>query len=250
MNVAGTTKGILMGIVNSFLSPIHFRHAVRKLAALEAQCLIETGDLFDVPFKYRGLGIFNKISPTQNIAEVRELYDAVRAINPRFVCEIGTDKGGTFYLLCKASSDNAVVVSVDLPSRRHYSPARRKFYSHFQKTDSQIFHFIPNDSHNGATLSAVKEAVGGNQLDFLFIDGDHTYEGVRQDYDMYSPMVRPNGLIALHDIRTQREDCGVPKFWKELIQIPGNYREVATQAHGPLGAGIGLVVKSREMRFI
>ena len=33
-------------------------------------------------------------------------------------------------------------------------------------------------------------------LDLLFIDGDHSYEGVRQDYKMYSKLVRDGGLIA------------------------------------------------------
>jgi len=36
--------------------------------------------------------------------------------------------------------------------------------------------------------------------DFLFIDGDHTYEGVEGDFEMYSPLVRRGGIIAFHDI--------------------------------------------------
>jgi predicted O-methyltransferase YrrM len=38
------------------------------------------------------------------------------------------------------------------------------------------------------------------RLDFLFIDGDHTYEGVKQDFEMYTPLVRKGGLVAMHDI--------------------------------------------------
>jgi predicted O-methyltransferase YrrM len=37
-------------------------------------------------------------------------------------------------------------------------------------------------------------------LDFLFIDGDHTYKGVKEDFEMYSPLVRKGGVIAFHDI--------------------------------------------------
>jgi 2-keto-3-deoxy-L-rhamnonate aldolase RhmA len=39
----------------------------------------------------------------------------------------------------------------------------------------------------------VKEVLGGQPLDYLFIDGDHTYEGVRKDFEMYGPLVRAAG---------------------------------------------------------
>jgi predicted O-methyltransferase YrrM len=39
-----------------------------------------------------------------------------------------------------------------------------------------------------------------NKVDFLFIDADHSYEGVKKDFEMYSPLVRKGGIIAFHDI--------------------------------------------------
>lgn len=51
-------------------------------------------------------------------------------------------------------------------------------------------------------------------MDFLFIDGDHAYEGVKADFEMYSPLVRKGGLVALHDIcvHPPEMDCHVDKF--------------------------------------
>ncbi|MDE3155861.1 MAG: class I SAM-dependent methyltransferase, partial [Acidobacteriota bacterium] len=37
------------------------------------------------------------------------------------------------------------------------------------------------------------------QVDLLFIDGDHTYEGCRHDVERYTPLVRPGGYFILHD---------------------------------------------------
>jgi len=37
------------------------------------------------------------------------------------------------------------------------------------------------------------------KIDFLFIDGDHTYEGVKKDFDLYSTILSDNGLICIHD---------------------------------------------------
>ena len=51
---------------------------------------------------------------------------------------------------------------------------------------------------------------------FLFIDGDHTSEGVKRDWEMYSQLVRPGGLVAFHDIASSYDDTQVARFWNEL----------------------------------
>ena len=56
--------------------------------------------------------------------------------------------------------------------------------------------------------------LGGREVDFLFIDGDHDYEPAKADFEDYSPFVRDRGWIAFHDIRN--EAWGVSELWKEL----------------------------------
>lgn len=58
----------------------------------------------------------------------------------------------------------------------------------------------------------------GDPLDYLFIDADHTYDGVRQDFQAYGPLVRSGGLIAFHDIVTHKKEtqCEVERFWNEI----------------------------------
>jgi len=41
----------------------------------------------------------------------------------------------------------------------------------------------------------VKKILAGRQVDFLFIDGDHSYEGVKKDFEMYSSLVRKGGVV-------------------------------------------------------
>jgi predicted O-methyltransferase YrrM len=38
------------------------------------------------------------------------------------------------------------------------------------------------------------------QIDLLFIDGNHDYPAVLQDYEQWSPLVKPGGIIAFHDV--------------------------------------------------
>ena len=74
------------------------------------------------------------------------------------------------------------------------------------------------DSHSPKTFKLVKTVLADKKVDFLFIDGDHTYEGVKRDFNKYSSLVKEGGIIALHDIAEHdpRSSCKVNKFWNEL----------------------------------
>ena len=58
------------------------------------------------------------------------------------------------------------------------------------------------------------------EIDWLFIDGDHRYEEVCKDWENYSPLVRKDGLIVLHDILQDETDSEIKvyRLWQELKQ--------------------------------
>jgi hypothetical protein len=72
----------------------------------------------------------------------------------------------------------------------------------------------------------------------LFIDGDHTYDGVRQDYEMYAPLVRPGGLVGFHDIcqHPSMPFVQVNRFWATL---DGDLEIFVTEP--PDWGGIGVI---------
>jgi len=53
-------------------------------------------------------------------------------------------------------------------------------------------------------------------LDFLFIDGDHSYDGLRDDWYAWKKHLAKDGIVALHDSR-QRNNCGSEKFTNDVI---------------------------------
>lgn len=63
---------------------------------------------------------------------------------------------------------------------------RKNFYPRFIKDTSE------NAYYNFFVLQDIK-------IDFLFIDGDHTYEGVKKDFDLYTQLLSENGVIIIHD---------------------------------------------------
>lgn len=85
----------------------------------------------------------------------------------------------------------------------------------------QHLFLLRKNSHKPDTLAKIQEILKGRKLDLLFIDGDHSYAGVRKDFEMYMPLVRSGGLVAFHDIAQDMPGIEVIKLWKE---IKDNYK--------------------------
>jgi len=75
-----------------------------------------------------------------------------------------------------------------------------------------------------------------NSLDFLFIDGNHMYEFVKMDFEMYSPLVRKGGIIAFHDI-AENEEGGVFNLWNSL-KTNYKYKEILHSDKKEKGIGV------------
>ena len=131
----------------------------------------------------------------QKPSEFADLLGIVRRIKPKVIVEIGSARGGATHAF-RVAAPSATVVSIDIAW-----PAT-----------------IQSDSHSPETVQALRIALGVQPIDLLFIDGDHSYTGARSDFEMYAPLVRVGGVIALHDILPHPSYPGfeVHRYWKEL----------------------------------
>jgi cephalosporin hydroxylase len=182
------------------------------------------------------------IAPMQVRSEIEALLELLAEDPPRTVLEIGTARGGTLFLLCHVASADARLISVDLPGGDFgggYPAALVPLLTSFAQHE-QVVELIRGDSHSHDTLAKVEQILGGRQVDFLMIDGDHSYEGIRRDFTMYSPLVRQGGWIALHDIVPGRPELGggVPDFWRELKARHPVREIVADWNQGAYGIGL------------
>jgi hypothetical protein len=54
-------------------------------------------------------------------------------------------------------------------------------------------------------------------VDFLFIDGDHSWDGIAGDWYAWREQIAPNGIVALHDSRNSG-GCGSERFTQEVVK--------------------------------
>lgn len=101
------------------------------------------------------------------------------------------------------------------------------------------------DSQCDETVDQVRRVLAGQPIDFLFIDGDHRYESVRRDFELYTPLVGRGGVVALHDVspRTTPDTEGTAAFWAELMR--NHPTEEMVDPDGAPGYRIGVYRKPR-----
>lgn len=211
------------------------RLALVKLKADELKCR-EPEDYVDLAFSWKFPRI-PSLKPLQIRSEILELLSHLKVLQPKHILEIGTEKGGTLYLFTKVAPPDAKILSVSLyaPDTKRRLPLYRSFAS-----KSQTVEVILGDSHDPRTLREVSAVMNG-RVNFLFIDGDHTYRGVREDFEMYSPLVTSGGIIAFHDIASKPSspDYGVTEFWSEVKSTFKHHEIIEDQEQN--GAGIGML---------
>ena len=208
-------------------------------------------DALEFAYGFEFGGFDTSILPTQMPSEIESLLRYLQPLRPRTVLEIGTDRGGTFFLFATVAEDDALLVSVDLPLGPFgggYAKRRGKLYRAFAGRGQRI-ELLRQDSHDGRTVEAVERILGGRLVDLLFIDGDHSYEGVAADFRLYSPFVRDGGSIVFHDIVPGPVEHvgGVPLFWQALKASEVVTEFVADWEQG--GYGLGVLTQSHDSRW-
>jgi cephalosporin hydroxylase len=191
---------------------MHARRAIKRLDPNERN----VDALLDIVLnRFGGLLRFLQVR-----SEIASLGNIVKELKPKTVLEIGTRKGGTLFLFSRLADAEATVVSVDLPGGEFgggYPEWKIELYQSF-RLPQQTMHLVRADSHAPETHERVQSIFGRNPIDFVFLDGDHTYEGVKKDFEFYSKLVRKGGVIAFHDIANHppESSCRVDKFWNEI----------------------------------
>lgn len=159
---------------------------------------------------------------SQDPGELRRFIDLLISRGVRSYCEIGARHGDTFHAVMSSLPVGSFGVAVDMPDGAWGKSGTDKALSRaaddLRKRGYDI-EVVIGDSHSRAVQDKVR-AFG--PFDALFIDADHTLDGVKTDWLAYKDMSR---IVAFHDINGEGQTDkarGLPievhKLWRDLRQ--------------------------------
>ena len=146
--------------------------------------------------------------------------DLIACTKPSLVVELGTHYGESYFSFCQAIQQQEI-------SCRAFAVDTWKGDSQTGLYSSAVFAEVSahNAEHYGSfstllpmsfdeALSCTHFADG--TIDLLHLDGCHTYDAIKHDFEGWLPKVAAGGIILIHDISVQRDNFGAPRFWEEV----------------------------------
>ncbi|WP_158932629.1 class I SAM-dependent methyltransferase [Acidisphaera sp. S103] len=145
----------------------------------------------------------------------------VDILEPRVFAELGTHWGVSYCAFCQA------VKELRLPTEcfavdTWQGDAHASFYTHEVFEDLSAYHDLHYSLFSKMLRSTFDDALSQFQdgsIDLLHIDGYHTYDAVKHDYETWLPKMSDRGVIIFHDTEVRdQESFGVWRFWDEIKQ--------------------------------
>lgn len=142
----------------------------------------------------------------------------IRTINPRVFVELGTHSGNSYLSFCQAINDYGLSTqcyAVDT----WQGDEQAGYYGEEIFTSLNNYHKLNYAKFSRLLRMSFDEAVElfeDNSIDLLHIDGLHTYEAVRHDFETWLPKLAPDAIVMFHDTNVYAQGFGVWKYWAEL----------------------------------
>ena len=167
-----------------------------------------------------------KYRVTQDPFELSIVRDIIHVLAPRVILEIGVEAGGSLLLWELFSGWGDLLrgaIGVDGQGGERVPEKTMAAYPCLPL-------WVKGVSQEQATVDEVKRVLGNAKVDFLFIDGGHTFAEVSGDFRSYAPLVRKGGVIGFHDIG----QGDVKSFWDSFGTSPPQRVTIA----GHMGTGL------------
>jgi predicted nucleic acid-binding Zn-ribbon protein len=151
-------------------------------------------------------------------------YDLMREFAPKTFVELGVKEGESYFAFCQSAAENKISV-------RCYGVDSWRGDIQTGKLSPEIAKDVAAYNWQYSSFSELKqmlfaEALGDfadGSIDLLHIDGAHTYNDVKTDFESWLPKVSPNGLVLFHDVMVRDHGFGVWKVWEEIARDDNSF---------------------------
>lgn len=156
-----------------------------------------------------------------NISRRVGLVDILKEKGFKIGVEIGTDRGGYAEDICKRYPEfELYTCDPYLPYNEGKEVKTQEDMNHFRDEARELLGNYPNCTFiPGQTSKQLAEVFKDNSIDFVFIDGNHEYEGVKEDIELWYPKIKKGGIVSGHDY-VERPDLkyGVVQAVDEFVR--------------------------------
>lgn len=173
----------------------------------------------------------------------------VQAVEPKMVVELGTHNGVSFASFCKSVVQSKLHTQCFAIDTWEGDAHAGHYGEHVYQN---VATFIDRRFSSFAKLmrcyfdDALSSFAAGS-VDLLHIDGLHTYEAVKHDFDTWLPKLSDRGVVLFHDIAVHRGDFGVWRLWEELTCRYPNFSFEHASGLGVLAVGAAPTERVAEL---
>jgi hypothetical protein len=162
---------------------------------------------------------FEALTPSAWTGHIPFMFCLTAMLRPRRFAELGTHYGASFLAYCQAAKRlgfQTQAVAIDCWEGDDHTGA-------YDDTVFDQFLVLLQEYAGFATylrmlFEDAAQRFETGSLDLLHIDGFHTYEAVKNDFETWLPKLSERGVVIFHDINVHERDFGVWRFWKEVKQ--------------------------------
>jgi hypothetical protein len=166
----------------------------------------------------------------------------VDSLRPRLLVELGTHSGNSYLAFCQAVQGlglSTACFAVDT----WMGDAQSGLYGEEVFVELSRYHDHRYGAFSRLVRATFDEAVqyfSDGSVDLLHVDGLHTYETVRHDFDTWRPKLSERAVVLLHDINVREREFGVWRLWEELRARHPHFAFLHAHGLGVLGIGADL----------